>query len=262
MGRRPRGARDRGAGVAGLAAMPGNPKALRASAGVAAALCVFAILGTVSRGGIISLAVVLVLAAVFSGRGRRSGAIALLVAVSFSAAIYIAAIAPSHVRERITQSDGGTGRSDLWTIGWRMVQNDPLLGVGAGNFPIVSVHYLLRPGTITRSDFIVDNPKVAHNIYLEIPAELGIIGLALFLSIIGFTLRCGIRASRVFADLGDRDMEILARSIVLAAAGMLTANLFISQQFSKPLWLLLSAGPALLALACADRARRVMGTSS
>jgi O-antigen ligase len=210
---------------------------------------VFAVLGTVSRGGIISLGVVLILAGVFSGHGRRSGTIAVLVAVALSAGLYVVAIAPSQVRQRITQSDGGAGRSDLWTIGWRMVQHDPLTGVGAGNFPISSVHYLLRPGTITRSDFIVDNPKVAHNMYLEIPAELGIIGLGLFLSIIGFSLRCGIRASQRFALAGDRDMEILARAFVLGACGMLTANLFISQQFNKPLWLLLSIGPALLAFA-------------
>ncbi len=233
----------------GLAAMPGNAKSLRAAAGIAAALCVFAILGTVSRGGLVSLAVMLVLSGVFSGSGRRGMTIFLLVLVTGIAGAYVAALAPKYVRDRIVHSDGGSGRSDLWRIGWRIVQDDPVLGVGAGNFPIVSVHYVLRPGTITRSDLIVDERKVAHNVYLEIPAELGLIGLALFLSIIGFALRCGVRASRVFADLGDKDMDILARSIVLGAAGMLTANIFISQQFNKPLWLLLSAGPALLALA-------------
>lgn len=233
----------------GLAVMQSNSKPLRAAVGIAAALCAFALLDTVSRGGIISLAVVLVLAAAFSGRGRHTGAIALLLIVTISAGVYVAAIAPSDVRSHITQSDGGAGRSDLWRVGWRMVEDHPFLGVGAGNFPIASVHYLLRPGTITRSDFIVDNPKVAHNIYLEIPAELGIIGLGLFLAILSFALRCGIRASRLFADARDHDMDILTRALVLGAAGMLTANFFISQQFNKPLWLLLSVGPAMLALA-------------
>ena len=243
------------AGAAGLALMPGNSKALRAGAGIAAALCVFATLGTVSRGGMISLGVVLVLAAVLSRHGRRSGAIALVVIVAAFSSVYVLTIAPAYVRDRITHNDGGSGRSDLWKIGWRVVQADPILGVGAGNFPIVSVHYVLRPGTITRSDLIVDEQKVAHNIYLEIPAELGIVGLILFLAITGFALRCGIRASRRFAEAGDRDMELLALSIVLGAAGMLTANVFISQQFNKPLWLLLSIGPALLALANAEVAR-------
>jgi putative inorganic carbon (HCO3(-)) transporter len=247
--------------AAGLALMPGNSKALRAGAGIAAALCVFATLGTVSRGGMISLGVVLVLAAVLSGHGRRSGAVVLVVVIAAFAAVYVVAIAPNYVRDRITHNDGGSGRSDLWKIGWRVVQADPILGVGAGNFPIVSVHYVLRPGTITRSDLIVDEQKVAHNIYLEIPAELGIVGLLLFLAITGFALRCGIRASRRFAEAGDRDMELLALSIVLGAAGMLTANIFISEQFNKPLWLLLSIGPALLALANAELARSRAGTA-
>ena len=234
---------------AGLAAMRRNSNALRAFAGVSATLCTLAVLGTVSRGGILSLVVVLIAAAVLSGEGRRTGVVALGAAIVISGGLYLVVIAPPYVRERITQNDGGAGRSDLWKIALRMVQHNPVVGVGAGNFPISSVHYLLRPGTITRSDFIVDNPKVAHNVYLEIPAELGVIGLTLFLAIIGFSLRCGARAARLFRERGDRDMEILARAVMLGAIGMLTANFFISQQFNKPLWLLLAVAPALLALA-------------
>jgi O-antigen ligase len=196
---------------------------------------------------------------VLSRHGRRSGAIALVVIIAAFSSVYVLTIAPAYVRDRITHNDGGSGRSDLWRIGWRVVQDAPILGVGAGNFPIVSVHYVLRPGTITRSDLIVDEQKVAHNIYLEIPAELGIVGLLLFLSITGFALLSGVRASRLFAEAGDRDMELLALSIVLGAVGMLTANVFISQQFNKPLWLLLSIGPALLALANAEATRAEAG---
>ena len=41
------------------------------------------------------------------------------------------------------------------------------------NFPVASIHYLLEPGALMRTDFIVDNPKVAHNTYLNVLAELG-----------------------------------------------------------------------------------------
>ena len=237
----------------GLAAMRRNSPTLRAFAAISATLCTVAVFATVSRGGMLSLVVVLCAAAVLSGEGRRSGVIALAVAAVSSIVFYVLVLAPPYVRDRIVHSGGGAGRSDLWKIALRMVEHNPVVGVGAGNFPVSSVHYLLRPGTITRSDFIVDKPLVAHNIYLEIPAELGIVGLVLFLGIIWFALRCGIRASRRFAEAGDIDMEVLSRAIVLGAIGMLTANLFLSQQFNKPLWLLLAAGTALLAIASRER---------
>ena len=50
---------------------------------------------------------------------------------------------------------------------------------------------------IVRDDFIVDTPKVAHNTYLQILAELGIVGFALFLTILVFSLVCAFKAHRV-----------------------------------------------------------------
>ena len=52
-----------------------------------------------------------------------------------------------------------------------MVQDKPVAGVGAGNFPVSSIHYLLRPGKTQRDEIIVDKQKVAHNIYLTVLSE-------------------------------------------------------------------------------------------
>ena len=55
-----------------------------------------------------------------------------------------------------------------------MVEAHPVSGVGAGNFRDVSGQYLLvEPGAITASDQIIDEPHFAHNVYLEVLAELG-----------------------------------------------------------------------------------------
>jgi hypothetical protein len=42
---------------------------------------------------------------------------------------------------------------------------------------------------------------------------------------------------------------VLGRALVIALVGMLAADFFASEQYSKQLWLLLALGPALLALA-------------
>src|SRR5205807_2193793 len=124
--------------------------------------------------------------------------------------------------------------------------------VGVGNYQTSAIHYLLKPGALQRDEFIVDTPKVAHNTYLQVLAELGIVGAALFLAIIGFSLLCILRAARIFERLGDAPMELMSRALLVALCGVLAADFFISEEFSKQLWLLLGLGPALLAIAASS----------
>jgi O-antigen ligase len=211
-----------------------------------AGLCAFASLLTLSRGGLVAFGAALITAVIVGG--RRRGQMLLISVVLASLAVgYFAFFAPASAVERVTQVQGGTGRTDIWKVGWRMVQASPIQGVGAGNFPIVSIHYLLAPGALLRDDFIVsDKPKVAHNTYLEVLAELGIIGLTLFLIVICFAIGCAVRAARYAAKVNDREMDILARALVVALAALLAAYFFISREYSKQFWLLLSLCPVLL----------------
>jgi O-antigen ligase len=111
------------------------------------------------------------------------------------------------------------------------------------------VHFLLQPGAIARADFIVDTPKAAHNTYLGIMAELGVVGLVLFLIILGFALTTTVKAMRAFARQNDTKMEIISRALFVALIGLLAAAFFGSREFSKQLWMLMALGPALLAMA-------------
>ena len=74
-------------------------------------------------------------------------------------------------------------------------------------------------------------------------------GLALFLSIIGFALWSALKAAQWFGRAGDTQMEIVARAMVVALVGILAADFFITEQYGKQLWLLLGLGPALLGVA-------------
>jgi len=218
-----------------------------------ALLCLVATLLTASRSGVITLAGVLIASILVGGRWR-TGAIIAAVLVAVSATVFIAAYAPPEVRERITQTSPGQagaeeGRVTLWHVGWRIVEDQPVVGVGVGNFAASTINYLSEPGLLTRTDQIIDDPKVAHNVYLQMLAELGIIGLALFLAILFFCLRCAYRAAIRFRDAGDVQMEIMARAVLIAMLAILISDFFASEQFSKLLWLLLAMGPALEAVA-------------
>jgi O-antigen ligase len=225
---------------------------LRLAVAGAAVLCAAGVFFSLSRGGLIALALALMASLFVAGRWRARAVTVTLVAL-VGAVAYFAAFAPLEARERVTTIEGGSGRSDIWRVGGRMVESNPIGGVGAGNFDVSSVHYLLEPGAILRDEFIVDTPKVAHNTYLEIVAELGFVGLLLFLSIIAFSLRCAVKAARGFAHTGDGEMELLARGLVVAVIGILVADIFISAQFSNQLWILLALGPSLLGISGRSR---------
>jgi O-antigen ligase len=230
--------------------------AIRVASAAAATIALAGIFFTVSRGGLFALGAATV-ATVLVARGRRLPAAMLALLVAVTAIGYFSVLAPAGARDRILNADGGTGRTDIWKVGWRMVEAHPLTGVGGGNFPNASIHYLLvEPGALQQDRYVVDDPKVAHNIYLGFLAELGIVGLGLFLVIAAASLRTAAAAARSFARSGDHELELMTRAVIVATLALLAADLFISDQYSKQLWLLLALGPALLALARRIEGRR------
>jgi O-antigen ligase len=235
-----------------LAAVRGWPLLTRALALAAAAGCAAGLYLTESRGALFfGLGAALLVAPFAAGRGRRGAATALVAVALVGTVGWFGLVASPGALHRIThpQTAGGSGREELWTVGVRMVQAHPINGVGAGNFPVASIHYLFRPGATQRDVYIIDRPLVPHNIYLNVLAELGIVGLSLFVFILAVVVRCALQAARAFSRRGDPAMEILARGLFIALVALLSADFFSSQLYNKELWLLLALAPALRALA-------------
>lgn len=234
-----------------LFALPGRSLPFRTIAAVSGGTCLLANFFTLSRAALIAVAAALLIAIVAGGRWRGR-AVALALTVVVVSVSYFAVFAPAASVERVTDfsSESSSGRSDLWEIGIRMVSANPITGVGAGNYTVTSVDYLLvKPGAIERDEYIIDTPNLVHNIYLGVFAELGVVGGLLFLAIIGFSLRCYAGAMRRFDSQGDRALDLLSRGALVATVALLTANFFASEPFSKQLWVLLALGPALLGVA-------------
>jgi O-antigen ligase len=204
---------------------------------------------TESRGALLGLVASLVVTPFLVGPGRRTRATALVVAGALAISMWLALVAPQTTLDRLTQASGGSGRVDLWTIGLRMVDDRPLTGVGAGNFKVASIHYLIEPGTIDRPQYIIDEPKPPHNIYLQVLSELGIVGIAVFGFILVLGLGLCVCAARSFGRSGDRDSELLARGLLIALVGLLAADFFSTELYSKQLYILLALTPALAAMA-------------
>lgn len=205
---------------------------------------------TQSRGGIVGLAVALLSAVVLAGRARAR-ILALVLALVAGGLVYYLGYKPAHVFQSGQNAglNGATsGRLDLWLLVVRIVEGHPFGGVGLGNFQTVEPSYATQTLNLTIVRQIVTERLVVHNTYLQIAADLGLVGLGLFLAILTLPLRIAGRALRKL-ELEHHELEFHVRGLIAGTIGMLTAYLFLSAEFEKPLWLvlgLLASVPALL----------------
>jgi len=80
-----------------------------------------------------------------------------------------------------------SGRLSLWAVGREMIRDVPIFGIGIGRFYLVSSQYVDRVQVIPGW---TKPPENAHNYFLQVAAETGLVGLLLFL---GFLLWLFIR---------------------------------------------------------------------
>jgi O-antigen ligase len=202
---------------------------------------------TQSRGGFIALAFAAITGFVLLPRQRKR-----LLGLAGAAGLGFGALAlasPVGVA-RITDIGGGTsGRSDLWTVAWRIFVNHPWLGIGLANFQSVEPGYTLKSGPLNRADLIAEAPHLVHNVYLQMLTECGVIGFALFMLVLVACMRASWLAARRFDAIGRVGYGDLARAVLMAEIAMLSALFFISDGEDFRLWVLLGLGPALLSLA-------------
>ncbi len=123
----------------------------------------------------------------------------------------------------------------------------PILGVGPGEFP----HYYRQYADVVGIRVLATD-REAHNLYLGTAAELGIIGITVFLIIIGLTLRDLARARKA-VRAKDPLMADMATGFILAIVAYLATGIFLHMSFIRYFWLMLAlaAATALVAAAIA-----------
>jgi O-antigen ligase len=199
-----------------------------------------------SRGGALAAAVTVVAALVVFKRRRAAVLGAMAVLASFAALTF--ANAPA-AWERVTNFDDDNGRSDLWYVAWAMAKDDPITGVGLGNFRVHSSDYVQETAGVNSVANIVETPHYVHNTYLQLLSEGGLVALALFVVVVVGCLRAYWRAAERFEAAGESSQATMARAALVATVSILAAAMFLSAALDMRLWLLLGLGPAMLAVA-------------
>lgn len=149
-----------------------------------------AIVMTYSRGGAITLAVVL-LFLILRSRHKIAGAV--MVFILAAPAVYLMG---DSYQERLstiaepTKEASANSRFELAKAAWQMWQDYPLTGVGFGGGNFARMSYLYTT---------VQNGSVAHNTYMQVLVDTGIFGALFYLALLWgtiFWLGISIRRTR------------------------------------------------------------------
>jgi O-antigen ligase len=195
-----------------LAVGKGHGRVRRALGIIGAAACIAGVIATHSRGGSIGLAVAVVVFALMSRRRAIAGTLAMVA----TAGVLLFAPTTFWARnETITSYDEDysvQGRMQAWQVAFHIFRDHPLIGVGEAAFLEAWSQYAPIDAGHRR--------YVAHNLFLEVLGQLGIIGLSGYVAFIIAAFWSAWRARN--GELGGE-----ARAVFAALAGYL-----VCQQFS------------------------------
>lgn len=229
----------------------GRRRAARAAAVAAALLVASGIFLADSRGAFVTVVVLAIVAGGIRWISRPwllGAAVAGLLLVPVAAPKFAGRVASIAGATSIVSGgaapDGAVlGRAAAMRAAAHAALDHPLLGVGAGQFkPFHSREYQLEDVT---SPFRYVKDWYAHSLYLELAAELGVVGLAAFLLVFVRLLRALDRARRRWR-ISRPDVAHVATGLELCILGYLGTSAFLHLGFQRYLWLLTAlAGAAL-----------------
>ncbi|ANZ41964.1 hypothetical protein BBK82_44560 [Lentzea guizhouensis] len=164
-------------------------------------------------------------------------AVVVTAAVTGVAALVFAQVAHAELARALQEKShiAGTNadtRMLRWQAAARMLADSPVLGVGPGGF---RQHY----AAASHNAELDEQTPVAHNLFLEVAAELGLPGFLVLVAVIAVGFVAAERALRLGAD---RRPVVAVQAALIA---VLVASVFLSEQYYLPLWSLVAVAVAL-----------------
>ncbi|MFQ5963538.1 MAG: O-antigen ligase family protein [Candidatus Scalinduaceae bacterium] len=188
-------------------------------------LIVLSIAGTNSRGTYLGLGVVLIILVLNNLRTKK--VLLFVIPIMFILFTRVSDVHWERFRTvSVDMEQRGTGgqRLALWSAGLRMLSTNPIFGVGSGE----SGSNFLKYATPEEQKRVGGTAKL-HNMTLQIGAEMGMVGLGLFLVIVWLSVR-DIWKMRKFCKQ-NQDLNHLR--YLVDGLGITLVGLFVAGQFSN-----------------------------
>jgi O-antigen ligase len=216
----------------------------------------YGIFATASRTGLIALVATPLLALLVPRLAPRLGLRFLPVYVLGAAAIVVIVLAMPSVGERaleryttlsqVQSEETWNGRWANWQGALKVIASHPILGAGAGNYGEAALDYstTVQAHSAKKAAEEGDIAGVAHNMFLGVASQLGLVGLILFLGILFFAFKTAWVIARR-SDLGT--------GIFLALTVVMIAGMTLTWENNKIVYILFGS---VLALQLHNPARR------
>lgn len=199
-----------------------------------------AVMGASSRGAQIALAVVGVWM-LLKQKGGLRGLIA--IAVMILALFFVLPEEQLQRFHEIGKDDSSLQRLAYWEYGLDVIKNHPLIGVGYHSW-LTYVSYMVPEGMGPYQ--IVQEP---HNIFIQAGAELGLLGLSVFLLMVIFAFVVNARTRTISKNLENRFLYYLTYGLDAGLIGYLVAGSFVTVLYYPFFWVQMGMIVAVHAIA-------------
>jgi hypothetical protein len=176
---------------------------------------------TNSRGGVLALGASLIVLA-YRRIGKWIATIAIVIGVTA-----IVALGPSRINAIQTDEESAQGRIVAWSEGLQMLKGQPVLGVGWSHF----------------TDF---HEQVAHNSFVHIVAETGLVGGFFFVGLL-YSYFMSLRVARA-GPLEPLTAIDWTEPLIASGVGLFTGAAFLSRQYNPAFYTVVALGSAYAAL--------------
>jgi putative inorganic carbon (hco3(-)) transporter len=141
------------------------------------------------------------------------------------------------------------GRQTENLAAWNTFLDHPLTGVGPGvYFHEYSREYANRLGVR-----YLQSDRRGHSLYLEMAADLGMVGLGAFLAMVATALALLYRSMRFWRRL-DAERSLLASSLFFGLVAYLASAAFLHLSYQRYFWVVLALGSSAIWALRADEA--------
>ena len=156
-------------------------------------------------------------------KNKRVGIKILSIFMIMAAVMVVFYLMPEGYIARVTEIDKQSGhRVFIWNVALKIIADNFLLGVGSSNFSFAFSKY---------SKSLFETGVVAHNSYIGVLAELGIIGLFIFLWL--FYCHAKNILSFIKSNKNDEQAKIIGKGLFFALMAYLMASMTLSWEYTK-----------------------------